>query len=399
MKRGGGDGRTVGRRRPRRRSALSFTPSLDDRATFTAPAPASPARQPTSKAVPQREHAPAKAPGAATSRSTSPALPTSPSPAPASRRRLSTHIATEVAHRQAPLDEGGTRGRRGALAVAMRQHAPQPTLVIAEIAGRQHGVVTAAQLADGGIDKRLSTARCERGGCIGCTAASTRSGIGASRGGDDGWRRCSRRGTGRSSSHTSAAALWEFLRPIQGPIHVTVAATARRKPRPGLVDPPLPHPQRRRDITRRHGIAVTTPARTIEDIRGDSRALSLPPRAAPGGARRAPRAAPRPRPSARAPTSSCSSSPSATTTGCRGRSSTTASTGTASTSSGRSSASRSRPTAGSTTAGRSRFEDDHARDLALRAHGITTRRYTGDQLEAAPEAVVADLREALGRAS
>jgi len=42
------------------------------------------------------------------------------------------------------------------------------------------------------------------------------------------------------------------------------------------------------------------------------------------------------------------------------------------------------------------FEDDHDRDLALRAHGITTRRYTGDQLEAAPEAVVADLREALG---
>ncbi|HVV89977.1 MAG TPA: hypothetical protein VHB53_05745, partial [Solirubrobacterales bacterium] len=42
------------------------------------------------------------------------------------------------------------------------------------------------------------------------------------------------------------------------------------------------------------------------------------------------------------------------------------------------------------------FEDDHARDLELRAHGIATRRYTGDQMEVAPEAVVADLREALG---
>ena len=41
------------------------------------------------------------------------------------------------------------------------------------------------------------------------------------------------------------------------------------------------------------------------------------------------------------------------------------------------------------------FEDDHERDLRLRAHGIATRRYTGDQLEEAPAAVVADLRAAL----
>jgi len=45
------------------------------------------------------------------------------------------------------------------------------------------------------------------------------------------------------------------------------------------------------------------------------------------------------------------------------------------------------------------FEDDHGRDLELRAHGIATRRYTGDQLEAASDAVVADLRQALGLAS
>jgi hypothetical protein len=45
------------------------------------------------------------------------------------------------------------------------------------------------------------------------------------------------------------------------------------------------------------------------------------------------------------------------------------------------------------------FEDDHERDLALRGHHITTRRYTGDQLEAASDAVATDLREALGLAS
>jgi hypothetical protein len=41
------------------------------------------------------------------------------------------------------------------------------------------------------------------------------------------------------------------------------------------------------------------------------------------------------------------------------------------------------------------FEDDHLRDLELRSQGITTRRYTGDQLEVAPERVAADLRPAL----
>ncbi|HEY2055602.1 MAG TPA: DUF559 domain-containing protein [Solirubrobacterales bacterium] len=45
------------------------------------------------------------------------------------------------------------------------------------------------------------------------------------------------------------------------------------------------------------------------------------------------------------------------------------------------------------------FEDDHGRDLELRAHGIATRRYTGDQMEAASDAVVADLRETLLRDS
>jgi hypothetical protein len=45
------------------------------------------------------------------------------------------------------------------------------------------------------------------------------------------------------------------------------------------------------------------------------------------------------------------------------------------------------------------FEEDHGRDLTLRGHRITTRRYTADQLEAASDAVAADLREALGLAS
>jgi hypothetical protein len=194
-------------------------------------------------------------------------------------------------------------------------------------------------------------------------------------------------------SHASAAALWEFLRPIPGPVHVTVAAAVHRTPRPGL----RIHRSRTltpRDVTRRHGIAVTTPARTIEDLRGEvedylfRRAL----RQAELAGRRVPHLGhvrrtrsdlellflgfcddhdlPRPLvnhrvhghrvdffwPEQRLAVETDS---------------------------------------WDYHRGSVAFGDDHDRDLELRAHGITTRRYTGDQLEAAPDAVVADLREAL----
>ncbi len=45
------------------------------------------------------------------------------------------------------------------------------------------------------------------------------------------------------------------------------------------------------------------------------------------------------------------------------------------------------------------FEDDHARDLDLRRRGYTVRRYTGTQIRDHPAAVVADLREVLGAAA
>jgi len=194
-------------------------------------------------------------------------------------------------------------------------------------------------------------------------------------------------------SHSSAAALWRFLRPLPGPVHVTVGAAVRRKPRPGL----RIHRSRslaRGDITYRHGIAVTTPARTIEDIRDEvepylfRRAL----RQAELVGHRVPHL-------------------------------------------GRVKRTRSdlellflafcdehglsRPLVNRRVHGHRvdffwpeqrlvvetdsweyhrgsvAFEDDHGRDLELRAHGITTRRYTGDQLETAPEEIAADLRAAM----
>jgi very-short-patch-repair endonuclease len=45
------------------------------------------------------------------------------------------------------------------------------------------------------------------------------------------------------------------------------------------------------------------------------------------------------------------------------------------------------------------FEDDHARDLDLRRLGFTVRRYTGAQVRDHPAAVVADLREVLAESA
>jgi Transcriptional regulator, AbiEi antitoxin/Protein of unknown function (DUF559) len=200
-------------------------------------------------------------------------------------------------------------------------------------------------------------------------------------------------GDGAVLSHTSAAALWEFLRPIPGPIHVSLPAAVHRSPRPGL----RIHRSRtltRRDLTHRHGIAVTTPSRTIEDIRDGiepylfRRAL----RQAELAGHRVPHLGLVKR------TRSDLELLFLTLCDDHGLP---------------------RPLVNHRVAGRLvdffwpeqrlvvetdswdyhrgsvSFEDDHDRDLELRARGFTIRRYTGDQLEAAPQAVAADLRGAL----
>ena len=268
---------------------------------------------------------------------------------------------------------------------------------IGRIAGRQHGIVTSAQLVEAGIDKhgiawRVRTGRLHR----------LHRGIYAVGHRSLSWRgrwlaAVLAAGDGAVLSHSSAAALWRFLRPIPGPTHVIVGAAVHRSPRPGLVF----HRSRtlsRSDVTRRHGIAVTVPARTIEDVRGElepylfRRAL----RQAELAGHRVPHLAvtrrtrsdlellfldlcdnhdlPRPQVNVRL--------------------------------AGRlvDFLFRDQRLVVETDSweyhrGSVAFEDDHGRDLALRARGFITRRYTGEQLEGAPEAVAADLRDALGRSS
>ena len=203
-------------------------------------------------------------------------------------------------------------------------------------------------------------------------------------------RRIAHRGDGAVLSHTSAAALWHFLRPMPGPVHVTLGAAVRRKQRPGL----RVHHSRTltpSHITRRHGIALTTPARTIEDIRAavELRLFRRALRQAELAGHRVPQLSavkrtrsdlellflalcdehglPRPLvnhrvhghlvdflfPDHRLVVETDS---------------------------------------WAYHRGSVAMEDDHGRDLALRLHGIETRRYTGDQLETEPETVATDLR-------
>jgi very-short-patch-repair endonuclease len=80
-------------------------------------------------------------------------------------------------------------------------------------------------------------------------------------------------GEGAVLSHTSAGELWGMLRSRRPPspaafdahVHVTVPTGARRR-RPGIVI----HRSRTLDssqVTRRNGIPVTTPSRTLADLR------------------------------------------------------------------------------------------------------------------------------------
>lgn len=151
---------------------------------------------------------------------------------------------------------------------------------IAEIAKRQHGVVSVVQLREAGISDHAVRARVLAGhlhrvyrgvygvGHLGLSdegrwyAAVLAAGRGPH---PDGvsifgyWR--------AAVSHRSAAALWELLPVRDGSVDVVVSGTGGRTVRAGIrihrSISLLPDA-----ITLRHGIPVTTPRRTIADLRG-----------------------------------------------------------------------------------------------------------------------------------
>jgi very-short-patch-repair endonuclease len=135
----------------------------------------------------------------------------------------------------------------------------RPESWILAAAARQHGLVTTAQLLGAGWSKDVIAGRLESG-----------------------WLRRRYRGvyavgpletpytqamaatlaSGGVLSHYPAAVPWELRPPRNGPMHVTLPGGAHR--RPGLiVHRATLHPA---DMTRRHGIPVTSAARTVLDI-------------------------------------------------------------------------------------------------------------------------------------
>jgi very-short-patch-repair endonuclease len=163
----------------------------------------------------------------------------------------------------------------------MREESDTPDAAVARIAARQHGVVTAEQLREAGIDKSAVTRRVKAGRLHrlhrGVYAVGHRAPNFHTR-----WMAAVlASGDGAVLSHSSAAALWELLRPIDGPIHVSVPSTSGLKSKrgirlhrcPSLADPlsspsslPIRGGRGQGIVTRRHRIPVTSIQRTIDDL-------------------------------------------------------------------------------------------------------------------------------------
>ena len=161
---------------------------------------------------------------------------------------------------------GGDRRLSWRLTHAVREESANPDGLVARIAARQHGVVTTAQLKASGIGweaarRRVMAGRLHRlhrgfyavghaaigfeGRCLAAVLAL---------------------GAGAVLSHRSAAELWGIVPHATGLIHVTVPTDAGRRKRKGL----LVHRSRTLgpDSTAFHaGVLVTTPARTLADLR------------------------------------------------------------------------------------------------------------------------------------
>jgi Transcriptional regulator, AbiEi antitoxin/Protein of unknown function (DUF559) len=149
----------------------------------------------------------------------------------------------------------------------MRQENATADARVAAIAGRQHGVVSsrqleAAGLTPSGVRRRVQAGRLHR--LHRGVYAVGHSGLS-----DKGrWMAavlaC---GPRAAVSHRSAAALWELLRTRSGPIDISVPGNGGREGHTGI----RLHRSRTLStavVTRRHGIPVTRPARTIDDLRG-----------------------------------------------------------------------------------------------------------------------------------
>ncbi len=148
----------------------------------------------------------------------------------------------------------------------MREEVAKAEAEIARVAARQHGVVTTTQLYALGIGKNGVTRRVRAGRlhhlhrgvyAVGHTAPSERRRFMAA------VLAC---GEGAVLSHGSAAVLWGFLKPLDGPVHVTSPSTSGKAHRVGIALHRSPSLRRKGETRVRDRIPVTAPHRTIEDL-------------------------------------------------------------------------------------------------------------------------------------
>jgi very-short-patch-repair endonuclease len=201
-------------------------------------------------------------------------------------------------------------------------------------------------------------------------------------------------GPSAALSHLSAAELWELLKPKSGWVHITVPTDAGRERRTGLILHRSPSLQKA-VTTVKDGIAVTTVARTLADLRGtvaewelrrairQAEFLGLPTGLGTDGTRSDPEADflrlcrrhRIPRPEVNQPVGRY-------TVDFLWRDQRLVV----------------ETDAWTTHRGSQAFEDDHQRDLELRALGFRVLRFTAAQIRNQPHAIAKTLRAELGLA-
>jgi very-short-patch-repair endonuclease len=151
-------------------------------------------------------------------------------------------------------------------------------LAIAKIAARQHGVVSAGQLYAAGLGRSAIAQRTRAGRlhrlhqgvyAVGHRAVS-REGLWTAAvlavGGGPTRAAAPLARWGAAISHRSAAEMWALLEPQDGPVDVSVPGNGGKRRRSGIrVHRSLTLLPA--NVTLRSGIPVTTPARTISDLR------------------------------------------------------------------------------------------------------------------------------------
>ena len=145
---------------------------------------------------------------------------------------------------------------------------------IAALAGRQHGVVSRAQLVALGAHPHQIDDRLNRGWLVPLHRGVYAVGHAALRAEGRWLGAVFAAGEGAVLSHADAAALWELVPAGTGRVHVSIAGRAGRRRRSGLVvHRPIRLPVE--ETTIRRGIPVTSPARTLIDFAEVSRRPAL----------------------------------------------------------------------------------------------------------------------------